>query len=121
MLRSICGDKSKQWDFALSQAEFAYNSAVHSALGRSPFSVVYQKVPQHALDLIPLLKDNKKSSAAEDLAEQIQATRKQVKERLEVTNGKYKRIADKNRRERVFSEGDQGFWGNVSSLNEGAG
>jgi len=32
MVQSVCTDKSKKWDNTLSQVEFAYNNAVHSAI-----------------------------------------------------------------------------------------
>ena len=47
MIRSVCGDKPKQWDLALPQVEFAYNSALHNEV---------QDVPKHVVDLVKLPK-----------------------------------------------------------------
>nr|GLL37165.1 homeobox protein cut-like [Ipomoea trifida] len=104
----------QQWDFALAQAEFAYNSSVHSAIGRSPFSVVYRKQPMHAVDLLRLpqnenesLKLDFGSSKAKNFVKQVTEIQEEVKARLNSNNAKNKAQADKRRRRQVFAVGDE--------------
>jgi len=70
LLRNMCGDRPRAWDQALSQVEFAYNSAIHSSSGMLPFSIVYRKVPHHLLDLAKLPISEKFSNAVSARAEQ---------------------------------------------------
>lgn len=41
MLRCVRGDKQQNWETALPQVEFAYNSMVNRSTGKTPFEVVY--------------------------------------------------------------------------------
>ena len=70
LIRSIYGDKPKQWDLALAQAEFAHDSVVHRTIGKTSFSIVYNKAPRQALDLIKLPVGQGVNNAAKNMAEQ---------------------------------------------------
>ncbi|KAI0529675.1 hypothetical protein KFK09_002229 [Dendrobium nobile] len=104
MLRCVVQEHPKLWDELLSQAEFAYNSMTNRSTGRSPFSVVYTKEPNHTVDLAVLPKCNNK--AASDFAEQFNTLLQEVRQKLTESSKNYKEAADRHRKERIFEPGD---------------
>ena len=88
MIRCLCGEKPKLWDVSLAQAEFAYNSAVHSSTGFSPFDVVYKTSPRQVVDLVDL--PGKKNVQVNKMVEEVQATHEVVRAKIAESNAKYK-------------------------------
>jgi hypothetical protein len=82
LIRSICGDKPKQWSTALGQAEFAYNISKHSATSKTPFEIVYMKPPNHVLDLHSLPKAARFSKSARNLVKEVHVVHQKVKRKL---------------------------------------
>ncbi|GJS74946.1 RNA-directed DNA polymerase [Tanacetum coccineum] len=76
MIRFLCGEKPKLWDMSLAQAEFAYNSVVHSFMRFLPFEVVYKTSLRHVVDLVDL--SGKKNIQANRMVEEVQATHEVV-------------------------------------------
>nr|GEV71932.1 transposon Ty3-G Gag-Pol polyprotein [Tanacetum cinerariifolium] len=68
LLRCLVGDKPKQWDVALPQAEFVYNRSNHNSTGRSPFFIVYGRNPFTPLDLAPMVGDGSVSAEGDERA-----------------------------------------------------
>ena len=62
--------------------------------------------PKHTLDLVTLLKLQRESQVAENMADHIQAMQENVRQKLEATNAKYKEAASKKRHEKIFNVGD---------------
>ena len=104
ILRCVASEKPKQWDAALPQIEFAFNTMVNISTGKAPFEVVYTKFPNQTIDLITL--PQYKSTSAATLAEQIANLHFEVHQKLEANNLKYKAAADRHRRFKAFQEGD---------------
>nr|GEU52353.1 retrotransposon protein, putative, Ty3-gypsy subclass [Tanacetum cinerariifolium] len=100
--KSITSDRI---DVSLAQAEFAYNSEVHSSTGFSPFEVVYKTSPRHVVDLVDL--PEKKNIQVNRMVEEVQATHEVVRANITEANAKYKIAADKHRRKKIFQVGDE--------------
>nr|GEW47476.1 ATP-dependent DNA helicase RecG [Tanacetum cinerariifolium] len=105
MMRCLCGENHKLWDVSLTQAEFSYNSAVHSSTGFSPFEVVYKASLRHVVDLVVL--PGKKNIQANRMVKEVQATHEVVQANYTKANAKYKIAADKHRRKKLFQVEDE--------------
>ncbi|KAI5333471.1 hypothetical protein L3X38_023602 [Prunus dulcis] len=65
-------------------------------------AIVDTSMPKHVVDLVKLLKARKTSVAAENMAEQVQTLREEMKEKLERTNAKFTVAANKCCRVKLF-------------------
>jgi hypothetical protein len=90
-----------KWIHWLSLAEFWYNSSHHSALGRSPFEVLYGHPPRH----FGLSAASVSSQIADWLVEKT-LMQDLVRQYLIRAQERMKRQADKHRSERRFNAGD---------------
>ena len=98
MLRYVASEKLKQWDTALPQIEFSFNTMVNRSTSKEPFDTVYTKMPNQTIEY--------KSNSAATLAEQISTLHSEVHQKLEASNSKYKATSDCHYRFQTFQEGD---------------
>ena len=102
MLRCLVGDNPMSWDSLLCQAEFAHNHTNNRSLGFSPFKVVYGVIPRAPLVLSTLPRPDEFHGWAVELIDKISRVHTQAQDNLQGTTIKYKRAADKRRREVHF-------------------
>jgi hypothetical protein len=102
----LAGTKPKQWDLALSQAEFAYNKSKSRTIEMSLFKIVYGQNPSGVLDLAPAPCVGCLNPKADELAEHLRGVHEQVKLAIQESNAKYKAWADRHRRQVLFDVGD---------------
>ncbi|GJZ59606.1 RNA-directed DNA polymerase [Tanacetum coccineum] len=105
MIRCLCGENLKLLNVSLAQAEFAYNSGVHSSTGFLSFEVVYKTSLRHVVNLANL--SGKNNVQANRMVEEVQATHKVVRANITEANAKYKIAVDKHRRKKLFQVGDE--------------
>ena len=87
-------------------AKFAFNSSIDRSSNYSPFEIVYGNNPSSVTDLVALPMPKRVHPKAKDMANVMHQVHQQVKIKLEVTNAKYKAVADLHRKHVVFEVGD---------------
>jgi hypothetical protein len=105
-LRCFANACPRQWRTYLDQAEFWYNTNWHSALGRSPFEVLYGYPPrQFGIATGP---DTPITDLASWLSDRALMT-DVIRQHLNRAKQRMKRQADEHRSERQFQVGDLVF------------
>jgi len=87
-------------------AEYWYNTSLHSALGKSPFEVLYGHSPKHfgiSDEVVSPVKD------VANLMNERETMLRSVRQHLIRAQQRMKHQADKHRSQRNFAIGDQVF------------
>ena len=79
---------------------------MNSSTGKTPFEIVYSKVPNHVLDLVVLAKVQGFSLKADNMLAKAFQNHNEVRTKLIESNAKYKEDANKHRHFKEFKEGE---------------
>ena len=90
----------------MAQVEYAYNVSFNRSTCKSSFQIVYGMHPRGVHELRDLGLDEKRSADGEEFIDVIHELHKEVKQKLQSNNLKYKARADLKHREVNFEEGD---------------
>lgn len=105
-LRCLAFQKPRSWLSFLAWAEYWYNSTFHSSIGMTPFEALYGRLP-------PSIPCYNIGASPVNEVDQILRTRDEILHKLKLTlhaaNNRIKQLADKHRRDVVFSVGDYVF------------
>lgn len=104
-MRCLAKNKPKQWDLALSQAEFAYNRSKNQTTNMSSFEIVCGKNPYGVLDLVLIPQIGRVHPKAEEMTDHLRVIHDQVYKSISKNKGKYKGRVDSHRRQVMFKVG----------------
>lgn len=110
LICSIYGDKSKQWDVALAQAEFTHNISKHRAIDKSPFKIMYMLCSKHILDPVLVQKGGGYSIVVETMVANAYTIRVEMRHKLQQINDKYKDVVDKQHHAKLFKKRDKAMY-----------
>jgi transposase InsO family protein len=102
-LRCPTGDRPRDWLDWLPWAEFCYNTAYHSTLRTSPFTVVYGRAPP---ELPPYVPGRAQTAAVDGLLADRDEFLEEVRTRLLQAQEHARRFYDANHRALEFAVGD---------------
>ena len=94
LLRCLVGDHPGMWDVILPQAEFMYNNFVNRTTRLTPFEIVHGYKLRAPVDLIPMSPTQRVSKSAESFALRMHELHKQISEKIQANNLKYKNFVD---------------------------
>ena len=109
-LRAYADALQTNWDRLLPSLQFAYNTAVHSSTGETPFFLNYGRHPIVPASLLaaPLARTEvQRVPATADFLQELRTSMGKAKEALERSRERYKRVADTHRQEQKYSVGDR--------------
>lgn len=107
LLRSYVSYKQDDWDEHLAAAELAYNCAVHSSTGYSPFFLNYGRHPHLPIDEAVKPSHVSNNATAADRLSELHAALESAKSALRLAQQRQKHYADQHRREVTLATGDQ--------------
>jgi len=102
-LRCLTGDRPHDWLDWLPWAEFCYNTAYHSALRTSPFTVVYGRAPP---DMLPYVPGRAETAAVDELLANRDEFLEEVRSRLLQAQEHARRSYDARHHALEFAVGD---------------
>ena len=66
LLRCLVGNKPRNWEIVLAQAEFAYNNSMNRSTRKTPFEIITKMKPRGISDLRDVASEEKRSDVGED-------------------------------------------------------
>ena len=106
LLRTLLGERQKNWDIKLFIAEFAYNTFVNMTTSRNSHEIVYGFRLRQTIELIPIADNYRASESTSAFAFHVHELHKEIIDRIAQSNANYKLRADVRKQIKTLNVGD---------------